>query len=343
MSKYKIIINNISEKPFSYKYTFSKNNILIKIYGDALSIETDIGEDYTANQILSTNSYLLFPDAVKKALLLFVMKNSQNLRIWKTCVIKDDKILEEKILRKDEHPFVQSMIFDKLQDNDCLNNWSNNEINGLLKLSKSKYDQRIAALFAFIISQNKVLETDRFIYLWMSFNGMYGYLSSFVPLHSEEKRHSEQKQLYYIQRYYDLGREKNFSSDNRKCIAKKLIDFLKESPEKVINKKSLESNTNKELCDKIQSLLAMGNCPKKVIDITVYGYLLIYFSYYFRCNIIHGNQPVDLFSYRDDINVKCLKIINGLLQEFIYNNLHKWFDDVYVSNLENKIKTLKLS
>ncbi len=55
-----------------------------------------------------------------------------------------------------------------------------------------------------------------------------------------------------------------------------------------------------------------------------------------RCNIIHVDKPYALFSYAEESEIKCLKCINELLDEFIENNLHLWFDENYVANLKKK-------
>ena len=47
-----------------------------------------------------------------------------------------------------------------------------------------------------------------------------------------------------------------------------------------------------------------------------------------RCNIIHVDKPYALFSYAEESEIKCLKCINELLDEFIENNcsfiFRKW-------------------
>ena len=40
--------------------------------------------------------------------------------------------------------------------------------------------------------------------------------------------------------------------------------------------------------------------------------------------------------YAEESEIKCLKCINELLDEFVENNLHLWFDENYVANLKKK-------
>ena len=59
-----------------------------------------------------------------------------------------------------------------------------------------------------------------------------------------------------------------------------------------------------------------------------------------RCNIIHVDKPYALFSYAEESEIKCLKCINELLDEFIENNLHLWFDENYVADLKKEAKEI---
>ena len=56
-------------------------------------------------------------------------------------------------------------------------------VEGILSKTKTTYDSRIASLYALICSKSKHYEAERFIYLWMAFNGMYGYFFSFLVTH----------------------------------------------------------------------------------------------------------------------------------------------------------------
>ena len=87
-----------------------------------------------------------------------------------------------------------------------------------------------------------------------------------------------------------------------------------------------------------------GGLPGKLMDLAVrswlgnVGSIIIYvmmlaisfilltdFSYYLRCKLFHANRPVELFSFSDDLEIKVLRIVNGLLEEFLDANLIRIF------------------
>ena len=105
-----------------------------------------------------------------------------------------------------------------------------------------------------------------------------------------------------------------------------------------VTRYSLENGEHKEFSKQIETILYDDN---KRIDISSYGYLLTQFSYYYRCTFIHANKPIPLFSFNNEIELKSLKIINSLLEEFIENNLNKWFDSDYVKTLKEKAEKIK--
>ena len=94
-----------------------------------------------------------------------------------------------------------------------------------------------------------------------------------------------------------------------------------------ITRDSLEHGIHVGIAQSIRSCLLDKNGNS--IDITAYGYLLGFFSYYFRCNIIHASKPVPLFSYVSEYELRCLRIINDLLEDFLDANLHKFFLESY--------------
>ena len=219
-------------------------------------------------------------------------------------------------------------------------NWSNSEINGILSQTKSSSDSRLAALMGLITSKSKISEAERFIYLWMAFNGMYGYFSNKIAETHNSQIRREWKQIIYMQKLLGIGKE-TIDEDDKSRLAYEVIALIRRYNGGKITRDSLECGKDLELGNNILSVLK----KKKTDDnynISAYGYLLTQFSYYFRCNIIHASKPLALFSYTNDIELKCLKIINDLLEEFMDDNLHRWFDSEYVVELTNKSSDMVL-
>ena len=276
--------------------------------------------------MLSGDSYL-FPDAIKKALLLYLLKYNKSLNISSIIVKIDDD--EEKItFTKGAKPPIYSMINGNLQRELPKAFSSDVVFQYLLNTPKSKYDKRIASLFALICSKSKEHETERFIYLWTSFNGMYGYLSDFKKESTNnKKRIYERDQIKFLLKYFKIGNDFIDTKDRTK-IADEVISLLHTVNSEVVCRKYVDDTA---LSSQIETILIKSSGEK--YNLTAYGYLLTQMAYYFRCKIVHGSKPIYLFSYADDIELHSLKIINALLEEFIDNNLPLWFDDNYINNI----------
>ena len=256
-------------------------------------------------------------------------------------IIVDDEV--NVILdNKDGHTLpISSLIVGKLY-HPFNNIFNKDEIKGILSQTKSSYDYRMASLMAFTISKSKTYESERFIYLWMAFNGMYGYFSKLIGLTQNFHMSREYREIIALQMLLGVGSETIKDKTEKSRIAYEIISIIRHYDNINITKDSLENGCDKELAKLIESKLIKSDSNEKY-DMTGYGYLLTELAYYFRCKYIHANKPVSLFSYNDDIELKCLKIINNLLEEFIEDNLHKWFDEKYIKILLEKASKIDIS
>lgn len=324
---HKIIINNPKANAMRFTYDFGNTkNIHILVARGFICIEAELGKIYDKKEMLSQNVHL-FPDAIKKALLIHLVLFSAHIkiRIISVCIDGDSECIIN--VAKGHTPPLYSMVIGKLNRPFSIK-WNNVSIEGILAQTKSSYDSRTAALFAFICSKCKQYESERFIYLWMAFNGMYNYFSYLVSdTHDSIIIKRENKQIRYLQCLFSLGNE-TIEDNDKKKIAQEVAALIK-SESMNITRQFLESEDGKPLCEKIQLLLVRSK-DEKPYKLTPYGYLLTQFSYYYRCNIIHASKPLVLFSYADESDICCLRAINSLLEEFIEDNLNLWFDNKYV-------------
>lgn len=334
---HKIVING--NKKYTHKYTYkfgNTNDISIELSKESLCITAELTKIYDKNEMISQGCYL-FPDAIKKALTLHLILFSKNVTIKTMTVQIDDESAVVVDTRQGHTPPIFSMV-DKELHNQIIEKWSAEEIEGFLGLTKSSDDSRLAALNAFIISKSKVFETERFIYLWTAFNGMYNYYAKVVSDIKGVKYKKEWKKIEFMLRLIDEGTTL-ISDKDKSIIAHKVISK--------VNKKYNGNISNRSLNDKYKGLtkeiieLLINSDNSTPYDITPYGYLLTQFSYYFRCNIIHGDMPYALFSFADESEIKCLKCINELLDEFIESNLHCWFDEATTYILREKAKEIQ--
>lgn len=323
---YKLTINNVGEKSTKYIYDFgSTKNVELILSITGLSITVSLLKEFNKEKILSSDCYL-FPDAIKKALLLYLIKYNKALNI-SLITINIDGHQEELSFSKGDKLPVYSMINGNLQREIPKEFTSDVVFQHLLKTPKSKYDKRIASLFALTCSKSKEYETERFIYLWTSFNGMYSWISEFIAeAKGVDKYRKENKQILGFQQFIGVGKETIVEKDKTR-IANTVITILKDIDCEKISKSVIE---DKSISKRIEGALCKDTNERYILS--AYGYLLTQFAYYFRCKIVHGTKPVYLFSYEDDKELHSLKIINALLEEYIDNNLPLWFDENYINN-----------
>lgn len=333
-----LTINRVGKHSKKYIYNFgATKNIELKLSESGLSIKVALIKEYDKEEMLSGDSYL-FPDSIRKGLLLYLIEYNKSLDIDSMTVKIDDE--EEKVtFDKKVKPPIYSMVNGNLQRK-IPKSFSNNTVfEFLLNTTKSNYGKRISSLFALLCSKSKEYETERFIYLWTSFNGMYSWLSKFIAqANNTDKYRKECKKIVGLQQFIGVGNE-TIAEEDISHIADSVISILKEVSAECVNRSDIEIE---KISKKIKEILN-GDSLSKKYNLTAYGYVLTQLAYYFRCKIIHGSKPVYLFSYADDKELHSLKIINDLLEEFIDDNLPLWFDEKYINDsIIPKVKTIKI-
>lgn len=329
-----LLINRLGKDTVEYKYDFgSTKGIKMTLSEKGISISAELNKVYNEKEMLSGNSYL-FPDSLKKALLLYLLKYGKALMI-KSMTVKIDNAEVTEVFYEKAKPLIYSMINGDLQRNIPKDFSSDGVFNYLLKTPKSSYKMDIAALFAFLCSKSKEYETERFIYLWTSFNGMYNYL---YDLASDEIKKSKQEnqKIRFILKYFNM-KEATISNADKNRLANEVISILKSVKAEHIDRNFIETTGVK---NKIEAVLNKSSGEK--YEIIAYEYLIVHLAYHFRCKFIHGSKPVILFSYCDDNELHVLKIINDLLEEFIDDNLPHWLDEQYIEDVvKPRIKEIK--
>ena len=132
---------------------------------------------------------------------------SENINIKSISVQIDDEIETVVFEKNDKTIPIFSLIANKLARPLSIG-WDNNKIiTAMLNTVKSNYDSRTASLFALLNAKNKIYETEKFIYLWMSFNGMYNYFFKKVAEEQNDKNpiNQEWHQIILFQQLYNWG------------------------------------------------------------------------------------------------------------------------------------------
>lgn len=331
---HKIIIGTPSKKPSVYCYNYGNTkNIKIAMSKKGASIEVMLSRKHSTQELLQKNH--LFADAIKKVLLVYLVKYSKSLTL-KTMMIQIGEIVHEI----EDIPQVHSMVQSELQTKMDIG-WNKEKIiQDILWFTKSTSKQRMASLYALLIAKSRKFANEKFLYFWMAFNGMYGYYSNLIKRqHPNLNRILESDELKYFQLLQEWGDAVLVKKDKLKICSqvKALIVKLNSN----LNREFFESEEGFKFSNQIMSILSENDVTG---EITGYGFLITQFAYWFRCNFFHANNPVKLFVFQGDDDLNCIEKINNLLEEFLDDNLYKWFDKDYRDNyLKVKAQQLEIT
>ena len=314
MKKYKIEIQVNKRKAnysTSYEYRYGNHNFVLRCNEDSFLAIFEITRNFKEFKIFK--NYI--NDLYKKISLIYLIRYEKSLIFSEiTLYLSDKKIISYKY---DKNNKVMYELVDKLIDR-LPNNLQNiNVINCLLKYSKSKYDNKIASLYAYLYAKSMLFENDRLQYYWMAFNGFYN------KFKNDDK---DIQDFELINRFIiDFGYgSKNISKAERNRTVPSIIPLLaqlgfdKFNTNTKVLKEDIDNN-NEVFNNKFNEIELNS-------DLIPYAYILTQVAYYYRCNIFHANKPIDLFLTKYENNIFAIKAVNDLLEEFLDNNLSSLFN-----------------
>lgn len=353
-SFYQVIFNLKSkpDKTHRFEYKYDKTNITLELSEDFIDISMSMKKrDINFGNIFNSKGNGVnkrLNDAIEKAFLIHLIKYSRHISI-RTVTAKIGKkrktIFDAEKNDSEIFPIFSLINGSLLKGHEFPERWeiSQELCEAILSRRKSYFNSLDSALFALVYSKSKEYETERLVYLWMAINGMYNHfakMAEFVLKHTFNKNKTisgDKDQMQELLKFYGLG--KNLLSKNpRTAAADDVISVLRDY-EGNITKEMLipdeNNNYNNPLAVDIYSKLKdIKTEDNKQYEITPYGFLLFELPYYYRCKIFHANKPIYFFSYEDE--VRCLQIINNLMEEFVQTHLIEWFEDGFVTAVDNK-------
>ena len=364
---YQIILNpeNTSEKFHQFTYSYSQTNITLQLCENYIDISMEMKTKDVVDfdhifQPKSNGFHARLNDAVKRAFLIHFIKYSKHIDI-RTVTAKIDE--DEKVIFDfKENSSINFPIFSLingslLKGHEFPESWGNSKKIDDVILSRrlSYFNSLDSALFALIYAKSKEYETERLVYLWMAMNGMYNHFAKMIDKFRFQKYltkkgkstlSGDKSQIEVFLQFYNLG--KNIPSQQQRAfVAWEVIAILRHYRGNITKKMLLpdiKSNKyNNRLAIAIHSRLKnLTDKENNPIDITPYGFLLFVLPYYYRCNVFHANKPVYFFAYEDETNIHCLHIINNLMEEFLNEHLIEWFEDDFVTAVDNKSNKLNI-
>ena len=301
---YELTINGGSNSnSISFAYGNTKTAI-IKISHFAASIGVEFSKEVSESYCNA-----LLKEGIKRAALLHLLKYSDTLTIVRAELIT---IKNGAVISANEYPIAYS--FTSLIDSEINipEIIKPNDFESVMQIKKSDNDRRIAALYAYLLSRSQKIETDIFLYQWIAINGMYAYVWS----------GKDRDALSKLANQLGIGKIVLCQNDRNRLGKQTMLAI--NNIEGNVTKDSLTKGDHKQLASDIQNILKDNKT--KGFSMTPYGYLILDYGYYVRCNMFHANKPLLVFSFKTDMELKTLEVINGLHKEFLDNNIGKLFD-----------------
>ena len=315
---YRLQINNgAAGRKYSFSYA-STRMISVTVGRTGAVISADLTKDYSDDLDDPYISNLL-KEAVRRAALIYVIRYERpfHVRDIRLAVSDKDRILKEVDLS-------DSLIFYQLFENKLLRPVGADlkdpaVLQSVMKYRRSKDDlvRPVSALYAYLFSKTKKKETERFTYLWIAMNGFYAAVT--------HVSHDRDQMTAFVKKF-GLGNV-TLTRNDRDNVCRLGMSRISKLPEPV-TAESLERSEGSILSDFLdQTRVKLG---KEKFDLTPYGFLLTDFPYYLRCTHFHAQRLIELFSFDNDIELKSLRIVNGLLEEFLDRNIHILFRNMEI-------------
>lgn len=365
---YKVFINDrLDNYVSSFSFNIKKKLVQIKLSENHAIIILERTTKYKPEDIIN-GKHEVFSEAIKKILLVHLLLYSKRINISTISIVVKDNITKFNISNSNME-FISSLIRKELEPK-FNEHWKERTlIETITGTNKTEEDTRMSALIAFILSRSRESVVERFVDLWISFNGMYFYFSSLFEKNT--RKEAEQLKRFIIQT--GEGNIKIDSSLTNR-IASKITDYLRGCNIDVITYEWLNTEEGKSFSNKIVSQIIaevskieneyneqitklknnqkvankegkeemrrgitsykqkIKNLqPYKAYNSSAYIYFLVEYAYYFRCRYIHAREVLPLFTYNNEHIIRCIALVNRLLDDYIDNNLYKWFSAQYVN------------
>lgn len=326
------------------KYTYQKSEVFLSVSSNGYYIETSF-EKIEADTILDKNR---IRDAIKKAELLYLIFFSKKIHYDKLCVSIDGVVKELNVSKDNNHPFVYSII--EKMDSCMPEGWrSNSVLKGILSTPKTKQGRLFASLYALVIAKSKKYATEKFMYLWMAMNGLYGEIADTI-LHLErnesekgaeiekrtvewlKKEYGQIKFLALLQGWqYDLGilSNKNKSEKQRynlRLNAEKLCEHIDINNIKSFYTAAKNNDRENDVITELDNVINYYLKDKNTA-IHPYAFMTLWLPYQIRCKYFHGELPLSLLCFENEHPLPAIMIINIFLEAFLDEELPKWFDE----------------
>lgn len=272
-------------------------------------------------------------DATRNALTIYAIRYGRFLNVTSAEVVVDG--VQQQIFKRriSDPPLIYSLSEGSLRPS-FGRNWRKPGVEAAIACtSKSNYDGRHIALHALMAAKSDRYEIERFTYYWMAMNGLYGYVAKQSEAYLNKKAvDAEFKQMAFLARCYGHEPCSAQNGDNlpRKHVRQIMwhtAAVLKRIPETEIDSfciACLEEDQSNRHLQRIYNGLTIEDCDYRWFS--AFSLMVLLIPYKIRCESFHAGNALPTFCYKDDAELKVLRVTNRILDRFLTQELALWLD-----------------
>lgn len=329
---YTVTINRAPSAREPYHYTYSRIACVMTAASGAASVTFQTNPLYTAEDLV-TFRVPLVKDAMRKMHLLHAMRWESRLRVNTVTVTIDG---DSQIFDKSHpgFPFLHSMLMGSGRS--LPPSWKTREfLEAVLARTKTDADSdhRFACLYSFLAAQGKQFAYEQFTCYWTAMNACYNHLARCFNAEAAKRGHkslgdhNDGAFIGALLRITDMGTEK--TSQKKVKAHKSEYGAMKSYLNAVEDLAALHTELYAHRTDKAyvpEGPLGdhLRTCIKRT-GMSAYGFILLDYAYYIRCNYLHGSKPTILFAAANDPELAAFRTLNLFLREFLKEILPQMF------------------
>ena len=315
-----------SVKPLKYNYSRT-NGIELRVTRGGFSIDVKRSVTKDASSLLRDS---LFRDAIKKAVVIQLIKygfytdadlyagiNGKVTCLYDSKVDASRKLIYSLCGRKLQRPMTQP--------------WTDDSLQRVLYSTKSKANRLDAALDALLMAKSKYYETERFIYLWMAINGLYGLVAEFAfeYMRSKNEQNWIKKEFGKIKFFAMIlgypyrGIFNGTEDDSVKELELLLTGIDNDKVDDFINAIKINDKNNR-FVEGIHNVFEKAGV--EIGKMHPYVAMLLFMPYKVRCKYFHAEKAVPLICFEEEQPLLVLRVLNRAMEDYLDDNLNKWFD-----------------
>lgn len=293
-------------------YTYHRTAVELHVSWKGIQIKWKSGVLKT-EEAFRTLSDPLLEDAVRKAILIYIVKYGRGLSITKAIIQIDDNSPIAVDLKG--IPLIYSMIPSGIM----LSMPDEYKSEGVLQLiadtPKSRYDRRLSMLFAFIYARSRNYQYEKFTYLWMTMNALYGYMGEEIcEMYKQEGFSVQQPKEDRLLNLFSAVHGRKYpviSKTEEQTILQKGLAWFKRHDDEPPDEWKAE-------------VYAELDCV--LLPEEQWAFMTLWLPYKIRCGFFHAERAMPLICTAGDRELRILTTANRVLEQFLLKEIPLWLD-----------------